>query len=75
MPPPAGTSPREKLHDNVYQKIKWTTCTNDASFKTGSSLIEDDYAFFKFDKFYKKIKKAKDWKYQEEKTGSMMERT
>ena len=35
-------------------------------------MIEGDYAFFKFDKFFERLK-AKDWKYKEEKTGRIME--
>ena len=30
--------------------------TSDAAFKTGSVLIENDFAFFKFDKFFDKLK-------------------
>jgi hypothetical protein len=71
MPPPVGTTPREKLHDNVYQKITGPEAKNDASFKTGTTLIQDGYAYFKFDVFYKKLKN-KGWRYQEDKTGSMM---
>ena len=71
MPPPIGTTPREKLHDNVYQKITGPEAKNDASFKTGTTLIQDGYAYFKFDVFYKKLKN-KGWRYQEDKTGSMM---
>ena len=44
----------------------------DAAFKSGSVLIEGEYAFFKFDKFYERLK-SKDWKYKEEKTGRIME--
>ena len=72
--PPIGTSPKEKLHDVLHAKINGPRATNDAAFKTGSVLIEGDYAFFKFDKFYERLK-AKDWKYKEEKTGRIMETT
>ena len=68
--PPVGTSPKEKLHDVIHAKINGPKATSDAAFKTGSVLIEDDYAFFKFDKFYDKLK-AKNWKYSEDKTGRM----
>ena len=44
---------------------------NDASFKSGTVLIEDGYAYFKFDKFYDKLR-SKNWKYSEDKTGVMM---
>ena len=72
--PPIGTSPREKLHDVLHAKINGPRATNDAAFKTGSVFIEGDYAFFKFEKFYDRLK-AKDWKYKEEKTGRIMEHT
>jgi hypothetical protein len=44
---------------------------NDAAFKSGTVLIEEGYAYFRFDKFYDKLK-AKNWKYSEDKTGVMM---
>ena len=37
-------------------------------------MIQDGFAFFKFNKFYDKLK-AKDWKYSEGKTGNMMMKT
>ena len=42
--------------------------------KVGLSLIEGEYAFFKFEKFYDRLK-SKDWKYKEEKTGRIMQHT
>ena len=72
--PPIGTSPKEKLHDVLHTKINGPRATNDAAFKSGSVLIEEEYAFFKFGKFYDRLK-AKDWKYKEEKTGRIMEHT
>jgi hypothetical protein len=47
---------------------------NDASFKSGAVLIEEGYAYFKFDKFYDRLK-AKNWKHGEDKTGVMMKKT
>ena len=35
-------------------------------FKSGTVLIEDGYAYFKFDKFYDKLR-SKNWKYSEDK--------
>ena len=70
--PPIGTSPKEKLHDVLHTKIHGPKATNDAAFKSGSVLIEGEYAYFKFDKFYDRLK-SKDWKYKEEKTGRMMQ--
>ena len=71
MPPPIGTTPREKLHDNLYQKITGPEAKNDASFKSGTTFIQEGYAYFKFDTFYKKLKN-RGWRYPEDKTGSMM---
>ena len=72
--PPIGTSPKEKLHDVLHAKINGPSAKNDAAFKSGSVLIEGEYAFFKFEKLYDRLK-AKDWKYKEEKTGRIMENT
>lgn len=73
--PPVGTSSREKLHDVLYAKINGAKAQTDASFKTGTAYIEENiYAFFKFNKFYDKLK-AKNWKYSEDKTGNMMMNT
>jgi len=72
--PPIGTTPKEKLHDVLHAKINGAKAPSDASFKTGTVLIQDGYAFFKFDKFYDKLK-SKNWKYSEDKTGTMMMKT
>jgi hypothetical protein len=73
--PPVGTSSREKLHGVLHAKINGAKAQTDASFKTGTAYIENnEYAYFKFDKFYDKLK-AKNWKYSEDKTGTMMEET
>ena len=72
--PPIGTSPKEKLHDEKKKKINGPRASNDAAFKSGSVLIEGEYAFFKFEKLYDRLR-SKDWKYKEEKTGRIMEHT
>ena len=72
--PPIGTSPKEKLHDLLHAKINGPKAMNDSSFKSGTVLIEDGYAYFKFDKFYDRLK-AKNWKHGEDKTGVMMRKT
>ena len=72
--PPIGTSPKEKLHDVLHAKINGPRATSDAAFKTGSVLIENDYAYFKFDKFFDKLR-SKNWKYTEDKTGRIMQVT
>ena len=58
----------------LHAKINGAKAQTDASFKTGTVLIEDGYAFFKFNKFYDKLK-SKNWKYSEDKTGTMMMKT
>ena len=72
--PPIGTTSKEKLHDVLHAKINGAKAPSDAAFKTGTVLIHGGYAFFKFDKFYDKLK-SKDWKYSEGKTGVMMKKT
>tara|TARA_R110000851_G_scaffold175220_1_gene321484 strand:- start:1455 stop:3092 length:1638 start_codon:yes stop_codon:yes gene_type:complete len=69
--PPIGTSPKEKLHDVIHAKINGPKAMNDSSFKSGTVLIEEGFAYFRFEKFYDKLK-AKNWKYSEDKTGVMM---
>ena len=69
--PPVGTSPKEKLHDVLHAKINGPKAMNDAAFKSGTVLIEEGYAYFKFDKFYDKLR-SKNWKHGEDKTGVMM---
>jgi len=69
--PPVGTSPKEKLHDVLHAKINGPKAMNDAAFKSGTVLIEDGFAYFKFDRFYDKLR-AKNWKHSEDKTGVMM---
>ena len=69
--PPIGTSPKEKLHDVIHAKINGPKAMNDAAFKSGTVLIEDGKAYFKFDKFYDKLR-AKNWKHSEDKTGVLM---
>tara|TARA_B110000196_G_scaffold137757_1_gene119423 strand:+ start:554 stop:2197 length:1644 start_codon:yes stop_codon:yes gene_type:complete len=69
--PPIGTSPKEKLHDVIHAKINGPKAMNDAAFKSGTVLIEEGFAYFRFEKFYDKLK-SKNWKYSEDKTGVMM---
>jgi len=56
----------------LHAKINGPKAMNDASFKSGTVLIEDGYAYFKFDKFYDRLR-SKNWKYTEDKTAVMME--
>jgi hypothetical protein len=58
----------------LHAKINGPKAMNDAGFKSGTVLIEEGHAYFKFDKFYDKLK-SKNWKYSEDKTGTMMQVT
>ena len=69
--PAVGTSLKEKLHDMLHAKINGPRATNDASFKSGTVLVKEGFAYFKFDKFYERLK-AKDWRYAADKTGIMI---
>ena len=46
--PPIGTTPKEKLHDQLHQKINGARAQNDVSFKSGGVLIDGEFAYFKF---------------------------
>ena len=46
--PPIGTSPKEKLHDVIHAKINGPKAMNDAAFKSGTVLIEEGMAYFKY---------------------------
>lgn len=70
---PIGTSTKEKLHDILHAKINGPKALNDASFKSGTVLIEGEFAYFRYDKFYDKLK-SKNWKHAEDKTGILMEK-
>jgi hypothetical protein len=70
--PPIGTTPKEKLHDQLHQKINGARAQNDVSFKSGGVLIDDEFAYFKFANFYNKLKNN-GWKYPEDKTGVMIQ--
>ena len=69
--PPVGTSPKEKLHDVIHAKVNGPKAMNDAAFKSGTVLIEEGVAYFRFEKFYDKLR-SKNWKHTEDKTGVMM---
>ena len=70
--PPIGTTPKEKLHDQLHQKINGARAQNDVSFKSGGVLIDGEFAYFKFVNFYNKLK-SNGWKYPEDKTGIMIQ--
>ena len=71
QPPPAGTSPKELLHKYLEDHIHGVPAVSDASFRSGSILIEDGFAFFTMEVFFNYLKN-KEWKMKYEKTGRMM---
>jgi hypothetical protein len=71
QPPPAGTSPKELLHKYLEDHIHGVPAVSDASFRSGSILIEDDFAYFTMEVFFNYLKN-KEWKIKYEKTGRML---
>lgn len=70
--PPPGTSDKELLQKHLEDYINGPPAVSDASFRSGSTLKEDGYAYFCFDPFYNHLKN-KEWKVKMNKTGRMME--
>jgi hypothetical protein len=68
---PPGTSPKEILHKHLEDHIYGVPAVSDASFRSGSTLIDDGYAYFVFDPFYNYLKN-KEWKSKIDRTGQMM---
>ena len=68
---PPGTSPKEILHKHLDDYIHGVPAVSDASFRSGSTLIDDGYAYFVFDPFYNFLKN-KEWKSKIDRTGQMM---
>ena len=68
---PPGTSPKEILHKHLDDYIHGVPAVSDASFRSGSTLIDDGFAYFVFDPFYNFLKN-KEWKSKIDRTGQMM---
>jgi hypothetical protein len=66
--PPKGTTPDEQLEEYLKEYINGPQAKSNASFKTGAVLIEDNYAYFKYQSFYNSLK-SKDWKENKSKTA------
>jgi hypothetical protein len=68
LSPPKGTTPDEQLEEYLKEYVNGPQAKSNASFKTGSVLIEGEYAYFKYQGFYKFLK-VKDWKEDKSKTA------
>ena len=71
QPPPPGTSPKELLKKYLEDHIYGVPAVSDASFKSGSVLIEDGFAYFTMEVFFNYLKN-KEWKMKIERTGRML---
>jgi len=68
LSPPKGTTPDEQLEEYLKEYVNGPQAKSNASFKTGSVLIEGEYAYFKYQGFYKFLK-VKDWKEDKSRTA------
>jgi hypothetical protein len=74
MQPASGTSPEEQLHKYLNDYIFQVIAKTYASFKSGSTLIEENYAYFVYEHFFNHLKN-KDWKIKEDRTATMMQKS
>jgi len=70
--PPPGTSDKELLQKHLEEYVTGVQAVSDTSFRNGSTLIDDGYAYFVFEPFFNHLKN-KEWKIKLTKTGRMME--
>ena len=66
--PPKGTTPDELLHEYLEEYLNGPKAKSYASFKSGSVLVEEGFAYFKFANFYNTLKN-KEWKERKERTA------
>lgn len=71
QPPPPGTSPKELLKKYLEDHINGVPAVSNASFKSGSILLEDGFAYFTMEVFFNYLKN-KEWKIKIERTGRML---
>jgi len=69
--PAEGTSPIEVLKKLLEKHIFGAQATSFMSFESGRPLVEGEFAWFIFDKFYDKLKNE-EWKYDAQKTSYMI---
>ena len=70
--PPPGTSDKELLQKHLEEYVTGVQAVSDTSFRNGSTLIDDGYAYFVLEPFFNHLKN-KEWKIKLTKTGRMME--
>jgi len=71
--PAEGTSPKEILKKLLEKHIYGAQATSFMSFSSGRPLVEENFAWFIFDKFLDKLKNE-EWKHDAQKTSYMIER-
>ena len=71
--PAEGTSPIDILKKLLEKHIYGAQATSFMSFSSGRPLVEENFAWFIFDKFLDKLKNE-EWKHDAQKTSYMIER-
>ncbi len=69
--PAEGTSQEEKLHEYLNEYVFQVLANSHTSFKNGATLIDDEYVYFVWGKFFNFLKN-KEWKMKEDRTGVLM---
>tara|TARA_R100000656_G_C3939171_1_gene126377 strand:- start:211 stop:1071 length:861 start_codon:yes stop_codon:yes gene_type:complete len=72
LDPPKGTSPEDQLFICMKEYINGPQATTYTAFKSGATLFDEEYAYFRFDPFYNFLK-SKEWKIKQDRTGWMIE--
>ena len=71
LSPPKGTTPEELLLEYLKEYSNGSKATTFAAFKTGATLVDGDFVYFKYKTFYDHLKN-KDWKKDKSKTAEDM---
>ena len=69
--PPRGTSDEERLFDYMKEYVNGPKAETYVGFKSGATLLEDEFAYFRFDPFYNFLK-SKEWKVKSDRTAQMI---
>ena len=69
--PPEETSPEGQLFNYMKEYINGPKAETNVAFKSGSTLWEDEYAYFKFEPFFDTLKN-KEWKIKTQQTAHMI---
>jgi len=69
--PPEETSPEGQLFNYMKEYINGPKAETNIAFKSGSTLWEDEYAYFKFEPFFDTLKN-KEWKIKTQQTAHMI---